>query len=330
LSTQEPEIVIINAETMSKKEVKRVSSYLAEAIAAAHNSPTGKFVGAIIIGEPRKGKSSYALKVMRDVYLILNPQLTEEEAYEMALQSLYFKIDKFLDLVLRKQDEIEEMARIGKMDWTQRIPVATLDDASLYAGVDLFFRDQRLYSAFQGTMTTIGTAVSGILITAPTDEALTKCLREYYNYYIVSITEFDQYRREATIREWYQKNDYQWRKRKRKEGSLDRFNVLLPDKIYSKYLLGRVHQGKEAIKELMVAIKEGKVSKLTAAKVLKDVPDFEKIGREIPDGHREELISQVHATKDDKYTWQELLGAGYTEEEATKILRNIKPAQVSP
>lgn len=208
--------------------------------------------------------------------MILNPELSIDDAYEMALQHIHFKIGPFLKLIRAKQKEIREM--LPKIDWKRRIPILTLDDGSLYAGVDLYFKSPKLYSAFQNTMTTIGTAVSTLIITAPKIEALTKPLREFYDYHPVRITEYDEYRRDAAIKEWYTARSGRLRT---KRLATDEFNVLIPTKFYVRYLTDRITLGEEAVEELMAAVDEETVSKETAVKVLKGLPDFKKLQEEL-------------------------------------------------
>jgi len=186
--------------------VEHEISYAAEEIVEAHNNPLGGFKGFIVEGKLRTGKTAYAIKVVRDVLMALHPELTVEEAYRQSLDYIFFEVDPFLKIVEAKHREIRE--HLPKIDWTLRIPVLVLDDASLYAGSDMYFKDQMMYSAFQNTMTTIGSAVSGVIITAPVHDALTKCLREYYSYYIVRIVtdrEVGSDYRDAKIYEWYRK-----------------------------------------------------------------------------------------------------------------------------
>lgn len=259
-------------------------SYLAETAAKTHLSPLGRFNGFIIEGELRMGKTSYSIKAMRDTYIILNPSLSKDEAYEMALDNVHFKIEPFLKLIREKQKEIKSM--LPKIDWSKRIPILTLDDASLYAGIDLYFRSQKLYSAFQNTMTTIGTAVSVLLITAPKHSSLAKPLREYYDYYVTRITGIDEHRREAKIREWYTARSGRLRLKK---VATDEFTAYIPNKHYAKYLQNRIELGEESVEELLAAVDEGKVSKDVADKALENVPDFKKLRKELDDVKKESV-----------------------------------------
>lgn len=251
-------------------------SYLAEMAANAHQGSLGKFKGFIVEGELRVGKTVYSIKAMRDMYMILNPRMSRDEAYELALKSVHFKIKPFLRLIRAKQREIKTM--LPKIDWAKRIPILTLDDASLYAGVDLYFRSQKLYSAFQNTMTTIGTAVSVLMITAPKHTSLAKPLREFYDYHVVRITEYDEHRREAAIKEWYTTKGGGLRLRRI---ATDEFTAYIPNRYYARYLKERIELGEESVEELLAAVEEGKISKETAGKVLKGLPDFKKLRGEL-------------------------------------------------
>lgn len=251
-------------------------SYLAEMAAETHRSPLGEFKGFIVEGELRKGKTSYSIKAMRDIYMMLNPGMSKDDAYEMALKSVHFKIEPFLRLIRAKQREVKRM--LPEIDWTRRIPVLTLDDASLYAGVDLYFKSQKLYSAFQNTMTTVGTAVSALIITAPKHTSLAKPLREFYDYYVVRITGYDEYRREATIREWYTARSGRMNL---KRIATDEFSAHIPNRFYAQYLAERIKLGEESVEELLAAVEGGKITKVTADQVLEGLPSFKELRGEL-------------------------------------------------
>ncbi len=259
-------------------EAEKGYSYLAEMAAKAHKDKMGKFKGFIVEGDLRVGKTSYSIKVMRDVHMILNPSLSIDEAYEKALENMHFNLEPFLDLVSEKQREIKAM--LPKVDWSRRIPVATLDDGSLYAGAGLFFTNQKLYSAFQNAMTTIGTAVSAIIITVPKVQALTKPLREFYNYHPVTVRVYSPYQREAVIREWYTAKSGRLKKRKL---YVDVFSPRIPTSHYAKYLRKRIELGEDSVKQLREAIEEGQLSEEVAAEAIQNIPDFNVLREELRD-----------------------------------------------
>jgi len=264
-------------QTIDDRIGERQYSFTAELAARTHLSPTGKFKGYIIEGDLRVGKTSYAIKVMRDTYMILHPEATIDEAYEFALEQMHFNLGPFLDLVAEKQRHIKAM--LPDIDWTTRIPICTLDDGSLYAGVSLYFTDQKLYSAFQNTMTTIGTAVSNIAITCPRIESLAKPIREFYNYHPISVTTFDEYRRKATVSKWYQYS--KTGRLRKKKMCVDEFTPRIPTKHYAKYLKNRIELGEDSVNKLRDAVKEGKLAEEVAAEALRNHPDFDKLKPEL-------------------------------------------------
>lgn len=250
-------------------------SRLARIIYKKYTSPTGEFKGFIIEGEPRIGKSSYALQVMADVFKMIHPELTEDGAFDMALDSMYFKLEPFIDALDRKDLEKKEYrAQHTKIDHSIRFPVMTLDDASLHAGTHLHRQNANLYSHFENVLTTIGTSTAALLMTTPTYQALAKPMREYYDYNIVPITKFDDYRRLATIKEWYRREGrttMQLRKIKDLP-NVDRYLVELPNRVYNKYDEIRTSMAREAREALRAAVKAGIISEEEALKATEGLP----------------------------------------------------------
>lgn len=243
-------------------------SLLAEEIVKSHRGKMGEYVGVQIEGKKRIGKSVYATKVMRDVFMLLNPKLQKTQAYEMAGKHLHFRLEPFLRLIMEKQQQIQ--SNLPNIDWTQRIPVLGLDDASLYVGKDLYFRNSNLYNAFENTMTTIGTTLCSLVITTPSHKALAKCLRDYYEYLVVKITVAPgRYGRLATIKEWYTTKYGTLKLRKIAE---EEFTAHIPNEIYAPYLDKRMSVGMEAVGELLTAVEAGKVKKDVAKDIIKDMP----------------------------------------------------------
>ena len=224
------------------------NGHLAQSILDAYNDPSGPFVGAIIEGQLRTGKTVYAIKTMRDVFRTLDGS-TNEEAYKKAIETVNFELDPFLESIGRRQLEIKN--NLPKIDWKMRYPCRCLDDSSLYAGTDLYFRDLSLYSSFSNCMTTVGSATSGMLITAPAKESLSKPLREYYNYLVVSIVKCGGWEREAVIKEWYPHG--MSRTLRLREVARDCFTAHIPTEQYAMYLAPRLEKGVQAVHDALAA-----------------------------------------------------------------------------
>lgn len=218
-------------------------SFLAEEIAKCHK--TGKFKGAIVTGPKRIGKTAYAIKVMRDVFMILYG-IDKDTAYQMAVKAIFFDVGPFMDVIQEKQDFMRN--QLPDMDWAQRIPICTVDDASLHAGAHLWFLDRAKADSFQQMLTTVGTAISGLIFTTPDYHGLLKGIREYFDYYIIPITIAPgRHCRLATIKEPYTSK---WGARKlRKTGRNDAFTCYIPKPYYTPYMAQRIDQGSKVVAE---------------------------------------------------------------------------------
>ena len=78
--------------TNQKPDLKIISLQCALRLVEGHPR---KFKGAIVWGEKRVGKSIYALKVAMQIFISLD--CTDEEAWELALASLFFHPQEFLE-----------------------------------------------------------------------------------------------------------------------------------------------------------------------------------------------------------------------------------------
>jgi len=127
------------------------------------------FMGGFITGERGTGKSTYCFKVCAKTYQRLEG-LTENEAYEKALNYMMFEPTDFQRLII-----YNKLYRIVT-------PIIVLDDASMHFGKMLHQTNPRLYSALLGETATIRTAVTGFLINAPRRAHVAKFLRDYDDF----------------------------------------------------------------------------------------------------------------------------------------------------
>ena len=75
---------------------------LAHKIIQAH--PNG-FVGAIVEGKRGVGKSSYCIKVMKEVYQTLY-HCSDDEAYDYALYYTVFKLEDMIALIQKAREHL--------------------------------------------------------------------------------------------------------------------------------------------------------------------------------------------------------------------------------
>lgn len=170
--------------TNAKVKRKIKGFQFAEEIVVKH--PWG-FIGGIIYGPRRIGKSVYALKVMQQVFMAFG--FSKEEAWRLAINSLFFDVQK---LLMR----INQLASERKV-W----PVICLDDAGVGAGSHKWFTERGTVYALSGVFDTVGTVVSGFIMTTPNFERILGFIRDAEDFYRIVIkvtgTGISHWQREA-------------------------------------------------------------------------------------------------------------------------------------
>lgn len=147
---------------------------LARRIISAH--PNG-FTGAVIEGRRAIGKSSYAIKVMKEVYKTLE-NCSDKKAYTLALEHTLFSL----------KDIVDTLSEARTKD--QMIPVVTWDDAGVHGSSMQYFINLKGVQQMKAITDTVRSATSGLLLTTPDREGLLKILRGY-NDYLVTITKLN-------------------------------------------------------------------------------------------------------------------------------------------
>ena len=187
------------------------------------NHPNG-FIGAIIEGKRSVGKSSYCIKVMKEVYQTLY-NLDDKAAFEMALNRLLFDMDDVIR-VMKESRQRDEM-----------IPVVTWDDAGVHGSNLQWFINMKSMQELKSIMDTVRTAVTGMLLNCPDREGLAKMLRGY-NDYIITITKIDTpYTRSARGYNIYKLPSGMKRVYRNFD---DRYSCYLPNWVYKKYMKQRM------------------------------------------------------------------------------------------
>jgi len=212
---------------------------LAKRIIKAH--PHG-FIGAVIEGKRAVGKSSYAIKVMKNVYQELY-DLDDTASYNYALDHIIFTMD---DIVRT----LSEARRKHEM-----IPVVCWDDAGVHGSNLQWFINMRGVQELKAITDTVRSAVTGMLLTCPDRQGLAKVLRGYDDYLVnISVVEgrhrrsargYNVYKLPSGLKRVYRNFD-------------DRYSCYLPKWVYDKYMIQR-HKfldealaAVEAMKEKMI------------------------------------------------------------------------------
>jgi len=211
---------------------------LAKRIQIAH--PNG-FVGAIVEGRRGVGKSSYCIKVMKEVYQNMY-DLSEDEAWEMALDHILFDLDDVIPFLKR--------AAIG----AKPVPVVTWDDAGVHGSNLRWFTNMHQVEMLKGLTDTIRTGVTGFIINCPDREGLLRVLRNY-NDLIVSIVKAgggggQKYQNYARIGRGYTQYKLPSGTKRIYKSYEDEFSCYIPKKYYNRYMETRKAYFQKAVKEM--------------------------------------------------------------------------------
>ncbi len=92
--------------------------WLAEKIVDAYNGYG--FISAVIFGKQGSGKTTYALKAMRDAFYKLYNLSTKDDAWEYVKKYYFFELPEALEVIYNAFEN------------DQRIPVILFDDAGIW------------------------------------------------------------------------------------------------------------------------------------------------------------------------------------------------------
>lgn len=200
---------------------------LAKRIKQAH--PHG-FVGAIVEGKRGVGKSSYCIKVMKEVFQTLY-DLSETDSWNMALDHILFDMDDVIPFLKQAADS-DDM-----------IPVVTWDDAGVHGSNIRWFTNLRQVEMLKALTDTIRTGVTGFLINCPDRSGLLRMLRNY-NDFIVEISKIKDYKRYAKGYNLFKLPSGTVRIYKNFQ---DEYSCYLPKWVYDKYMIERKKYFQKAV-----------------------------------------------------------------------------------
>lgn len=172
---------------------------------------TNSFVGSIIFGSQRVGKSAFGLKTLFEVY----------GDWDLILDNyVLFDIGEVLDLL---ESSVENREPVKAFMW---------DDAGVHASKHIFFTDRKRAQLIQSLFDVVGLYLGGVILTTPSPTNLLKSLRDY-EFYRIKITRKNQF---------WGRNALGYRNILLPSGSSfikkvfqDSFSCRLPDDIYSRY-----------------------------------------------------------------------------------------------
>jgi len=214
---------------------------LAKKLLSAHK--TNGFTGAIITGPRGIGKSSYALKVLYDVFIAMD--YNETAAWDMALDRVLFRIK---DIIQFLDDNTDKEEREIGFIW---------DDAGVFGSNLTWYTNIKLVHLLQSMMDTVRGSLNGMLLTCTNQGQLLKFLRRYDNHIvIISYAEQGGWNR---IAKGYIKRTLPSGMQRVYPNFHDYFSCRLPTHIYKRYQIKRMQYNKEnitALKNAQLGIEE--------------------------------------------------------------------------
>lgn len=194
------------------------------------------FSSFYITGKRGIGKSSYALKVLHEVYS--NPPLNyeDEAAYHAALDCLQFTIPEVVNY-------------LSKLSNRNKKTVCLLwDDLRVFASGSKYFTEMKLVQRLIGMFDSIRTVTNCVLLTCPSMEGTLSFLRSYDDYMIkISYSKEGGWDRVASGYLW---NTLPSGKKLVYKKFVDYYNCRLPNWIYEKYMLRRRKVLRDALVDL--------------------------------------------------------------------------------
>ena len=199
---------------------------------------TNGFESAIVFGKQGTGKTTYALKVAKEVYQRLGHE--PDKAWELALDSLFFEL----------KDALRMMKIFRQNDRT--IPVITFDDAGIWLQKYLWYKEEMI--KFYRIYNIIRNIVSGIIFTSPSPNDIAFYVREK-GWKLIMITRNGRQPdgtpkarakiavNKITIIKGKITNKIKWR-------TIDDYTVKLPDWVYKEYVERRKVYEEKLLEEL--------------------------------------------------------------------------------
>lgn len=217
------------------------------------------FLSGIIEGERGYGKSMYAMKVMAQVYYVLD-ECSEEDAWNKALGHMLFSIEDTIAFIDKNINE------------NYVVPVWTLDDATVHFCSYKFFTNLYEVILLHGMFDTIRTVCTGLLMTCPSRHLLLAALRNYDDFKIEIVKNVGW---ERIARGYKIKTTPVGQKRVYKNYE-DNYSCYIPDWIFKKYTEKRNYYLKQVNDEMQQILKDKMQNKrIRDLKRINEVNKFE-------------------------------------------------------
>ncbi|MEM4685728.1 MAG: hypothetical protein QW133_06415, partial [Sulfolobales archaeon] len=171
------------------------------------------FFGLIITGEQGIGKSTYAIKVMLELY---------NNAWRIVRDRIFFALDELVEFLYKLHET------------NDRALCILWDDAGVHGHKYLYYDDRKYVELLSGLADTVRTSVAGWLITTPTHSNIVISIRESPGFRIGQVRKFDSETTNRYIKVYKKYETPTWKYWRRVY--IDKFTAHLPDEIYMEYI----------------------------------------------------------------------------------------------
>ena len=210
--------------------------WLAEKIVDAYNEYG--FISAVIFGKQGAGKTTYAMKAMRDVFYKLYNLNTKDEAWEYVKKYYFFELPEALEVIYNAFENNE------------RIPVILFDDAGIWLSKYQWY--EKYMVLFYKLYALIRTRVSAVIFTSPSPDDIALFLRE--KGWIQIRIKWSNKKHRIAEADLYKKVFDRDSKgniiTKAEYTALDQFKVQLSDDFFNEYLTKRRETERKLLEEL--------------------------------------------------------------------------------
>ena len=212
------------------------------------------FLGAIVWGNRSVGKSIYAIKVARQLYLIEG--YSEEESWRKAIDSCVFLLDDLIKVV-------------REHDYKNRTPIIIWDDAGFHGSGMLYHVHMAQAMLLKGIADTIRSSTQCLILTTPSTKGLMGFLTDYGDYEI-KITKDYGWQREAKL---VKERMEPWGKRRRIDKGTDGFSAYMPNKWYHEYMTMR-NRYKDIIMKEIEKWEKKRMEKKSIGQTSRPIPQY--------------------------------------------------------
>jgi hypothetical protein len=221
--------------------------WLAEKIIDAYNEYG--FISAVIFGKQGSGKTTYAMKAMRDVFYKLYNLSTKDDAWQYVRKYYFFELPDALEVIYNAFEN------------DQRIPVILFDDAGIWLSKYQWY--EKYMIVFYKLYALIRTRVSAVIFTSPSPDDIALFLREkgWIQIRIKWSNKKDRIAEADLYKKVFDRDSRGNIITKAEYTALDQFKVQLPDNFLKEYLEKRRETERKLLDELrqiLASYKENK------------------------------------------------------------------------